>query len=114
MKLQFSGANNPVYIIRNRELIEMKGNKIAIGSYFYREEKYFEGQEIDLQKGDSIYSFTDGYIDQFGGPKGKKFMTRQFKELLIANAALPLKKQKEILIDNFEQWKKDYAVQINN
>ena len=107
LKLEFSGANNPLYIIRKGELIEIKGDKLAIGSYYFREERFFNNHIIDLQKNDMIYSFTDGYADQFGGPKGKKFMYKQFKKLLIDMAEKPLSEQKPILINNFEQWRGD-------
>ena len=80
---------------------------MAIGSYYFSDDKLFANHEIDLQDGDCIYSFTDGYPDQFGGPKGKKFMYRQFKELLTKIAPKPMNEQKEILITTFDSWKGD-------
>jgi hypothetical protein len=70
-KLQYAGANNPIYILRNKELIVLKPDKQAIGSVS-EELKAFTNHEFDLQTGDLIYMFTDGYADQFGGPDGKK------------------------------------------
>ena len=103
--LYFSGANNPIYIIRNNELIELKGDKQPIGNYY--NEHPFKQHRFDLNKGDTIYSFTDGYADQFGGPKGKKFMYKQFKHLLTNIVNEPIEQQKNILDQTFENWKGD-------
>ena len=103
MKLHFAGANNPVYIIRNKELHEIKGDKKAIGSY--AAETPFSDNEYQLEKGDMVYVFTDGYADQFGGPKGKKLKYSVFKELLIENSHLEVDTQKEILEEYFENWR---------
>jgi len=105
MKLEFAGANNPVFIIRNKELIELKGDKQPIGSDSDETKKPFSNQLFDLQHGDCIYLFTDGYADQFGGPKGKKFKYKQFQEYLLANHARPMKEQKIILDNCIEEWK---------
>ncbi len=105
MKLHFAGANNPVYIIRDKELHEIKGDKKAIGSY--ESEHSFTDKEFQLEKGDMVYVFSDGYADQFGGPKGKKLKYSVFKKLLIDNSHLEVEKQKQILEDYFEDWKGD-------
>jgi serine phosphatase RsbU (regulator of sigma subunit) len=70
MQLQYAGANNPLWIVRNGGLLEYKADKQPIGRYENR--KPFTNHEIELQKGDAIYLFSDGYHDQFGGEKGKK------------------------------------------
>ncbi|MCW9041237.1 MAG: tetratricopeptide repeat protein [Flavobacteriales bacterium] len=106
--LQYAGANNPLYIIsKNTEgiakLNEIKPNKQPIGKYFRQE--LFTNHEIELQKGDTIYVFTDGYADQFGGPKGKKMMYKPFKELLLSIYDKPMEEQKEILNQYFQNWK---------
>ncbi|MCB0401293.1 MAG: SpoIIE family protein phosphatase [Flavobacteriales bacterium] len=103
MKLHFAGANNPVYIVRNKELHEIKGDKKAIGSY--QSEHAFTDKEFQLEKGDVIYTFSDGYADQFGGPNGKKLKYAVFKQLLIDNAHLSMEEQKAILEAYFEEWK---------
>ncbi len=103
LKLWFAGAKNPIYIIRNDELIELKADKQPIGSN--AEVAPFTNHEFDLQKGDMIYSFTDGLPDQFGGPKGKKFKYKQFKEVLLKNAHLTPDIQKERLFESFKSWK---------
>ena len=105
MKLSFAGANNPVYIIRQGELIEIKGNKQPIGHYEFKVD--FTEHQFDLQKGDTIYVSTDGYPDQFGGPKGKKFKYKQFKELLLSIQEKSMKEQHKILDTAFESWRGD-------
>lgn len=101
--IQFSGANNPVYIVRNKELIELKGDKQPVGNHY--KEKPFEVHQYQLEKGDTVYTFTDGYADQFGGLKGKKFMYKKFKELLINISSESIETQQGILNQTFEDWK---------
>ena len=102
--LEFAGANNPLILIRNGKLMEYKGDKQPIGIYS-GVAKPFTNQVIEVQQGDSIYLYTDGYADQFGGHKNKKFKYAQLKELLITIAALPMDVQKEKLKINFDAWK---------
>ena len=90
MKLKFAGANNPLYLIRNGELEVFKTNKFAIGSFTDGENNY-ETFELDLKEGDKIYAFSDGYPDQFGGDRGKKFMyknSKYYKYTLYANICI--------------------------
>lgn len=103
-KVEFAAANNPVWLVRNNKLVEYKPDKMPVGKY---EEgaKEFTSQSIDLQKGDIIYTFTDGYADQFGGDKGKKFKYKQLKEVLLANAHHSMLDQKEILSKIINKWK---------
>ncbi len=102
-ELVFSGANNSLFLIRDKELRETLADKQPIGKY--AEEKPFTSNKINLQKGDILYLYTDGYADQFGGDNGKKFKYKQLKELLIKNANLPLAQQASILDQAFESWK---------
>lgn len=104
LELQFSGAFNPLYIIRNNELIQYKANKFPVGM-FIGEKQNFTNNVIQLQKGDSIYIFSDGYADQFGGPKGKKFMAGNFRTLLHDVSKLPIDEQKETLNQTIENWR---------
>ncbi len=101
--LSFACANNPLWIIRGTELIESKADKMPVGI----QEGYrpFSSQSVQLQKGDVVYIFTDGYADQFGGPKGKKFKYKQLQELLLANAHRPIAEQKDLLALTIENWK---------
>jgi serine phosphatase RsbU (regulator of sigma subunit) len=105
MKLEFAGANNPCLIIRDGKLIEIKGDKQAISASNDIEKKKFTNNIFDLKKNDCIYLFTDGYADQFGGSKGKKFKYRQLQELLLNNSDKPLEQQKNILEKTMQDWK---------
>ena len=104
LELQFSGAFNPLYIIRGNELIQYKADKFPVGM-FIGEKQNFTNHSIQLQKGDSIYIFSDGYADQFGGPKGKKFMAGNFRQLLSDVSKLPIEKQKTMLNQTIEEWR---------
>jgi len=104
-KLHFSGANNPIYIISNSQLSVKHGDKQPISASESELKKEFANHTFDILKDDCVYLFTDGYADQFGGPKGKKFKYKQLQELLLANAHLPMSGQKKILSDTIENWK---------
>lgn len=105
--LEFAGANNALYIVRDKEITEYKGDKMPIGSYL-EENKKFTSQKITLQTNDVIYLSTDGFADQFGGEKGKKFRSKQFEELLVEVSNLTVEEQKQKLIDSFAQWRKNF------
>ncbi len=100
--LQFSGAYNPLYIYRKDELTILKANRQPIGIYI--KEKKFINYEFQLQKGDIIYSFSDGFADQFNS-EGKKYKIKRFRELIKNIASSKLQKQKAILKNEFETWK---------
>lgn len=102
--LTFASANNSVFIIRNGEILEFKGDKMPVGKHDNADE-IFTLHSVDLQKSDVIYSLTDGFPDQFGGNKGKKYMIKNLKNLLLEIAALPLKEQEEKLANEFDNWK---------
>ncbi|MBI4647207.1 MAG: tetratricopeptide repeat protein [Bacteroidia bacterium] len=124
-KMTFSGANNPLYLTRkdctiiqeqglqikiyknpeNLTLIEFFPNKMPVA--IYDEMSSFSMHEFTLQKGDSLYLFSDGYKDQFGGPKRKKFLSKQFRELIMSIYEKPMNEQKEILDKTIEDWKGD-------
>tara|TARA_Y100000589_G_scaffold246893_1_gene234751 strand:- start:70338 stop:72326 length:1989 start_codon:yes stop_codon:yes gene_type:complete len=101
--LYYAGAKNPIYIIRKDELIELKADRNAIGCN--DQDEHYTNKSIQLQKGDTIYLFTDGFADQFGGEKGKKLKYKRFKELLLEIQNLPMNEQKEFLDNFFTQWK---------
>jgi serine phosphatase RsbU (regulator of sigma subunit) len=102
--LKCACANNPVWIIRNNQLIELKPDKIPVSKHD-RDTTSFNQHEFDFITNDCIYAFTDGYIDQFGGEKGKKFMSKQLKELLLSIVHLPMREQKQVLTTTFNTWK---------
>lgn len=102
--LQFAGANNPLYLIRNGELQEFRTDKFPVGKY-HGDMEPFALQTLPLLPNDLIYIFTDGYADQFGGPKGKKFKYKQLQEVLLANHTNSLPQQKMLLETSLENWK---------
>jgi serine phosphatase RsbU (regulator of sigma subunit) len=103
--LHWSGAHNPLWILRNKEIIEYKADKQPIGKFAYA--KAFTNHEIELFESDEIFIFTDGFQDQFGGEKGKKFKASQMKELLISHAEQSIFEKEKILHAAFESWKKN-------
>lgn len=102
--LRFACANNPLWVIRNNDLIRFKPDKMPVGMH-YGEQKPFSINTLGLRKGDIVYTFTDGYADQFGGAKGKKFKYKALKELLLSIQKNSMEEQKEILHKTFEKWK---------
>ena len=106
MKVEFAGANNPLFLVRNGELQEYKSDKFAICS-FEPGAKNYEVQKLDVQSGDTLFLATDGFVDQFGGPRGKKFMRRRFRELLVETASLPVSEHEAHLRAKFEDWRGD-------
>lgn len=108
-KITYSAANNAPLLIRNvngkKELIYLKVDKMPVGKG--ETTHSFSLNEIELQKGDTVYLFTDGYADQFGGPKGKKFMYKQLEEIFYSISDEPLEEQRETLDKAFEKWKGD-------
>jgi len=103
-QLDFSCANNPLWILRNGELMEYKPDKQPIGLH-EGERKNFTLHSVQLQQGDIVYTFTDGFADQFGGPKGKKFKYSQLKEKIISIHALPLTQQRQELEKTLDEWR---------
>jgi len=103
--LWYAGANNPLYLVRGTELIHYRADKMPVAIHYRMTP--FTLQKIDLQKGDAFYIFSDGYCDQFGGPKEKKFMSMQLRETLVAMAGKPMLYQGERLNEIFEEWRGD-------
>lgn len=104
-RLEFAGANNSLYYCNGNQLHEVKADKQPIGKY--TNSAPFTNQSMELENGNSIYIFSDGFADQFGGPKGKKFKYKPFKELILANATKPMSVQKQLINETFESWKGD-------
>ncbi len=107
MKLYAAGAYNPMYIVRNKELTELKGDKLHIGNLEHVKDQSYTLHEIDLQKEDIIYLFTDGFPDQKGGDKNKKFYYPPFRKLLTEMSGQEMEAQKEQLSNTFSNWKGD-------
>jgi len=104
--LTFSAANSSLWIIRGKKIMKFKGDKMPVGKYM-NDNKEFTEQAIRLEKGDLIYTFTDGIVDQFGGDKNKKFKPRRLSELLLQIHELPTEEQKLILMTTLERWTGD-------
>jgi len=105
-EMEFSGAFLPVYIIRDDNLIEIKGDKINVGQTF-DEDVCFNKNKHKLRSGDLVYLFSDGYADQFGGPDNKKFMYRRLRHILLTISKYPLPDQKRILDETITSWMRD-------
>ena len=105
-KLQYAGANNPLYFIRDGKITQYKGDKMPI-SYHQKRDVPFSRHSLNWKQGDMIFLFTDGFIDQFGGGKGMKFMSKQFQELLLRICKQPMTDQLNLLDKAFNEWKGD-------
>jgi len=103
--LWYAGANSPLYLVRGGELIHYRADKMPVAIHYKMEP--FTLHKIDLQRGDAFYIFSDGFADQFGGPKQKKFMSLQLRETLVAMAGKPMLQQGEELNEIFEEWRGD-------
>jgi serine phosphatase RsbU (regulator of sigma subunit) len=103
--LWYAGANSPLYLVRGGELTHYRADKMPVAIHYKMEP--FTLHKIDLQKGDAFYIFSDGFADQFGGPKQKKFMSMQLRETLVAMAGMPMLQQGERLNEIFEGWRGD-------
>ncbi|MES2138349.1 MAG: tetratricopeptide repeat protein [Bacteroidota bacterium] len=122
-EIEYAGAQRPLWILKrlvneekrteptmhysssDSELSEIKPDKFSIGGHQSEIERKFTKHKISLSKGDCIYIFSDGFVDQFGGKEGKKFMSKRFKDLLLANNTKPMPEQENTLIKTFETWK---------
>ncbi len=112
--VDFSGAKNPLVYIQNGELIEIKGDKNPVGGLQREEERKFTSHKITVDKPTTFYIFSDGYVDQFGGEKNRKFMKKNFFELLLKIYDLPMPQQKEILLKTYKDWMGDKNSQIDD
>jgi serine phosphatase RsbU (regulator of sigma subunit) len=119
MEMSFAGAHNPLWLFRNQNLtdfeittdskydfIELPADRQPVGIYL--KERPFTEQKIQLEAGDTFYIFSDGYHSQFGGKRNETLKVKRFKELLSEIHQLPISKQREILEQKFNEWKKGY------
>ena len=102
--MSYAAANNSFYVLRDNNLLVLKADKMPVGKYSEGSEKSFTTSTFELREGDVVYTFTDGYADQFGGPKGKKFKYKQLEDILIEIHKLSASDQKKILIQKFKDW----------
>jgi serine phosphatase RsbU (regulator of sigma subunit) len=108
-KIRYAGANRPLLIIKKNDesdnrLVEIKADKVSIGGFTENSQQFAE-QEITLEKGDTIYLFTDGFADQFGGENGKKMTTKRLKEWIVNNNHLPIREIGEKMEESYRSWK---------
>lgn len=102
--LEYAGANSPLYVVRGAEVLRFQPDKRPIGS-FELEGQDFTDHRIELEQGDMVYIFSDGYADQFGGPKGKKFLYKRFRDLLLEISRFPAEQQRGMLEEAFRGWR---------
>lgn len=107
-EITFAGAKRPLYMFKNGELIEVKGNKSPIGSFGHNFDKQFTSHKINMNPDDSIYLFSDGLQDQFGGSDGKKYMIKRFRDLLTEIHKLPMREQAARLAVEIDAWQGNY------
>ncbi|MCD6017008.1 MAG: Response regulator containing a CheY-like receiver domain and a domain protein [Bacteroidetes bacterium] len=115
-EIQYAGANRPLWIYRKDkgyELEIIKATKYPIGGLELEESRVYQNHVVPVNEGDCLYLFSDGYADQFGGPKGKKFMLTNLQRTLLENVESPMEVQKQKLMDAFMDWK-DEAEQIDD
>jgi PAS domain S-box-containing protein len=106
-ELQFAGAHRPLYMLRNGELIEYKGDRKAIGGIPHRkkEEENFTNYAIKYKRGDKFFFFSDGLPDQLGGPEDKKYSPKRIRELILHHKDLPIEKYSPLFAEDFELWR---------
>lgn len=103
-ELLFAAAKNPGFLARKGEILTLDADPFSVGAH-YSGEKEFSQQSIQIENGDTLYLFSDGYADQFGGPDGKKFMRRRFKEMLLTASKMELTEQHHYIENQFETWR---------
>ena len=102
--MEFAGAMNPMYIIRDGRIIELKPDRMPVG-YYDNEDRSFSSSKVAIKSGDQLYMFSDGYYDQFGGTEGLKMKTQKFKEILLDCCHKSNDEQMAILDSEFNNWK---------
>lgn len=104
-EVQFAGANRPLWLVRNNEIQIITPDKVPVGGLQIQRSEPFLNHTLSIIKNDTLYFFTDGYADQFGGEQGKKLMSKKLKELLISVQSLPMQEQEILLKSYFNEWK---------
>lgn len=104
---EFAGANRPLLMLKNDEIIEIKPTKFSIGGEQIEEERSFENNYIEYETGDTIYMFSDGFVDQFGGPEQKKFSTKRLKQVILETKKESMNTQRALINMVWKEWKGD-------
>ncbi|MBU0487309.1 MAG: tetratricopeptide repeat protein [Bacteroidetes bacterium] len=105
--LQYAGVHNPMYLLRNKEIIQYKPDTHPIGELVESDFSGYQNQQVQIEPGDTVFVFSDGFVDQMGGEKRKKYLSRRFRERLVQSADLNLEKMKEALMADFSKWRGD-------
>jgi serine phosphatase RsbU (regulator of sigma subunit) len=112
--LDYAGAFNSLYIIRDHEILEIKGDRIIVGPDYGVQRGKFTNRRLKIEGNDMLYMFTDGYADQFGGPEGKKFKYRRFRHLLMSIHQLSMEDQLLRLEEQMNEWMGEWEDQIDD
>ncbi|MFO8233875.1 MAG: tetratricopeptide repeat protein [Bacteroidales bacterium] len=112
--VQYSGAKNPLLYIQDGKATLIKGDRVPIGGIQTEKERYFSETTIKIDRPTNFYIFSDGYIDQFGGPKNRKFLLKNLQNLLLEIYQKPMKEQQEILRKKLSEWMGDRENQIDD
>lgn len=107
LEVKWAGAYNPLYLIRGGEVQKFKADKYPIGGAHMELDRTYQTHTIQAEKDDALYMFSDGFVDQFGGPKGKKFMGKRFQRLLLDVHQQPMEEQREVLYKALKEWTGD-------
>ncbi len=107
LEVTYAGAHRPLYVVKDGVLEEIKGNKFPIGGGVFKNQTNFASSTIQMSHGDSVFFCSDGFCDQFGGPKGRKFGTKQLRETISKVHTIPMKEARAIFQDQWETWKGD-------
>jgi serine phosphatase RsbU (regulator of sigma subunit) len=105
LTLQYAGAYNPLIMIRDGELSEIKADKMPVAYSDYHGNKTFTNNLVALAPGDCVYMFSDGYADQFGGDDEKKFSSKRLKAALLEVSSLPMSEQEKVMMQHHDNWK---------
>ena len=104
---EYAGANLPFYYYKDWEIHEIKPTKKSIGGEQLEEERVFENHIIPMKPGDAFYLYTDGFVDQFGGPEEKRFSTKRFRDLILRTQHESMSTQRAMLNMEWKEWKDD-------
>ncbi|HOY72717.1 MAG TPA: SpoIIE family protein phosphatase, partial [Tenuifilaceae bacterium] len=112
--VEFAGAKNPLFYVTNGQVNQVRGDPVPVGGLQKEKERQYTLHTIHIDTPTCFYIFSDGYIDQFGGPYNQKFSSQQFKELLLKVHQLPMIQQQEILETTMDEWQGSENKQIDD
>jgi serine phosphatase RsbU (regulator of sigma subunit) len=104
-KLTYAAANQSIIVVRDNELVQLRGDRNPIGGFHFELDRKFSNKKVDLKKNDKVYMYTDGYQDQFGGEYGKRLKRKGFHEIILATSANAFDQQRKLFLERFTNWK---------